>query len=133
MLFRAIVCLAGLAAVAGAEDWPQWRGPHRDGVASGFIEPKAWPEKLNLKWKIEVGEGHSSPILVGDSVYDFARLNDQETLFAIDQANGSIRWKQQYPAPYKVNSAAAGHGPGPKSTPLYANGKLFTFGLSGIL
>src|SRR6202035_2895163 len=44
-----------------------------------------------------------------------------------------IRWKQQYPAPVKVNPAAAGHGPGPKSTPLYANGKLYTFGLGGIL
>jgi outer membrane protein assembly factor BamB len=124
-------CVLVAAALAMAADWTEWRGPHRDGVL--LDEPKAWPEKLNLKWKIEVGEGHSSPILVGDSIYDFARFNDQETLFAIDPANGNIRWKQQYPAPYKVNSAAAGHGPGPKSTPLYANGKLYTLGLSGIL
>jgi len=120
-----------VATLATAADWTEWRGPHRDGVL--IDEPKTWPEKLNLKWKIEVGEGHSSPILVGDSLYDFARLNDQETVFAIDPSNGNIRWKQQYPAPYKVNSAAEGHGPGPKSTPLYANGKLYTLGLSGIL
>ena len=124
-------CVLVAAALAMAADWTEWRGPHRDGVL--LDEPKAWPDKLNLRWKIEVGEGHSSPILVGDSIYDFARFNDQETLFAIDPANGNIRWKQQYPAPYKVNSAAAGHGPGPKSTPLYANGKLYTLGLSGIL
>jgi outer membrane protein assembly factor BamB len=124
-------CALVAAALAMAADWTEWRGPHRDGVL--VDEPKAWPEKLNLKWKIEVGEGYSSPILVGDSIYEFTRLNDQETLFAIDPSNGNIRWKQQYPAPYKVNSAAAGHGPGPKSTPLYANGKLYTFGLSGIL
>jgi outer membrane protein assembly factor BamB len=125
------ICVLVGAALLTAADWTEWRGPHRDGVL--LNEPKAWPEKLNLKWKIEVGEGHSSPILVGDSIYDFARFNDQETLFAIDPSNGNIRWKQQYPAPYKVNSAAAGHGPGPKSTPLYANGELYTFGLSGIL
>jgi len=130
-IIRALVLGAACAVLAMAADWTEWRGPHRDGVL--INEPKAWPEKLNLKWKIEVGEGHSSPILVGDSIYDFARFNDQETLFAIDPSNGNIRWKQQYPAPYKVNSAAAGHGPGPKSTPLYANGKLYTFGLSGIL
>jgi len=124
-------CVLVAAALAMAADWTEWRGPHRDGVL--LDEPKAWPDKLNLRWKIEVGEGHSSPILVGDSIYDFARFNDQETLSAIDPANGNIRWKQQYPAPYKVNSAAAGHGPGPKSTPLYANGKLYTLGLSGIL
>src|ERR1700733_5900346 len=102
-----------ISSLAVASDWPEWRGPHRDGVL--LNEPKSWPEKLNLKWKIEVGEGHSSPILVGETIYDFARFNDQETLFAIDPSNGNIRWKQQYPAPYKVNSAAAGHGPGPKS------------------
>jgi outer membrane protein assembly factor BamB len=126
----AICALVG-ATLATAADWTEWRGPHRDGVL--LNEPNAWPEKLNLKWKIEIGEGYASPILVGDSIYEFTRLNDQETVFAIDPSNGTIRWKQQYPAPYKVNSAAAGHGPGPKSTPLYANGKLYTLGLSGIL
>jgi outer membrane protein assembly factor BamB len=130
-IIRALLLVCACAFVAAAADWTEWRGPHRDGVL--ITEPKAWPEKLNLKWKIEVGEGHSSPILVGDSIYDFARLNDQETVFAIDPSNGAIRWKQQYPAPYKVISAAQGHGPGPKSTPLYSNGKLYTLGLSGIL
>jgi outer membrane protein assembly factor BamB len=114
-----------------AADWPEWRGPHRDGFVTE--EPKNWPEKLNLKWKVEVGIGHSSPILAGGSIYEFARQGDKETVLAIDPSNGAIRWKQQYAAPYKMNSAAVSHGEGPKATPLYAKGKLYTFGINGML
>jgi outer membrane protein assembly factor BamB len=112
-------------------DWPEWRGPHRDGVV--IEEPQNWPEKLNLKWKTEVGIGHASPIMAAGSIYDFARQGDQETVLSIDPANGKIRWKQQYPAPYKMNPAAVSHGEGPKSTPVYADGKLYTFGINGVL
>jgi len=114
-----------------ASDWPEWRGPHRDGVVSE--EPTTWPEKLNLKWKTEVGIGHASPVMAAGSIYDFARQGDQETVLSIDPSNGKIRWKQQYAAPYTMNPAAVSHGEGPKATPLYANGKLYTFGISGIL
>jgi outer membrane protein assembly factor BamB len=114
-----------------ASDWPEWRGPHRDGVVSE--EPKTWPEKLTLKWKTEVGIGHASPIMAAGSIYDFARQGDAETVLAIDPSNGKIRWKQQYAAPYKMNPAAVSHGEGPKATPLYANGKLYTFGINGAL
>ncbi len=114
-----------------ASDWPEWRGPHRDGVVSD--EPKTWPEKLHLKWKTEVGIGHASPVMAAGSIYDFARQGDKETLLCIDPANGKIRWKQQYTAPYTMNPAAVSHGEGPKATPLYSNGKLYTFGINGIL
>jgi outer membrane protein assembly factor BamB len=71
--------------------------------------------------------------MAGGSIYEFARQSDQETVLSIDPSNGKIRWKQQYAAPYKMNSAATGHGEGPKATPLYANGRLYTLGISGIL
>lgn len=119
------------SAFLSAADWPEWRGPNRDGLLTG--EPASWPEKLNLKWKITIGEGHASPILAVGTIYIFSRLNDQETASAIDPADGKIRWQQHYPAPYKINPAATGHGQGPKSTPLYSNGKLYTLGISGIL
>jgi outer membrane protein assembly factor BamB len=124
-----MVALGSCLAMAG--DWPEWRGPHRDGVLTG--EPSSWPEKLNLKWKINVGEGHASPIVAGASAYTFSRLDDQETVTAIDPATGKIRWQQHYPAPYKMNPAATGHGLGPKSTPLYSNGRIYTLGINGIL
>ncbi len=133
MLFRAIVCLAGLAAVAGAEDWPQWRGPHRDGIASGFIEPKAWPEKLQLKWKVEVGEGHSSPVVADGRVYMHTRQGDREVLSCLRPDNGQAIWQEGYAAPYTVNPAAAAHGKGVKSTPVVADGRIYTFGINGTL
>jgi outer membrane protein assembly factor BamB len=71
--------------------------------------------------------------MAAGSIYSFARQGNEETILSIDPANGKIRWKQQYTAPYKMNSAAVSHGEGPKSTPLYSNGNLYTFGISGIL
>jgi outer membrane protein assembly factor BamB len=123
--------LVSLGSALTGADWDEWRGPHRDGTL--IAEPKAWPEKLNQKWKITVGEGHSSPILAAGTVYVFARQEGKETLLAIDPSNGNLRWKQQYPAPYKMNPAATAHGEGPKSTPLYSAGRLYTLGISGIL
>jgi outer membrane protein assembly factor BamB len=127
----ALVLLVLSAFTLIASDWPEWRGPHRDGVVSE--QPSTWPEKLNLKWKTEVGIGHASPIMAGGSIYDFARQGNEEIILSIDPSNGKIRWKQQYTAPYKMNEAAVSHGEGPKSTPLYSNGRLYTFGISGIL
>ena len=124
-----VLLLSYVALIAA--DWNEWRGPHRDGTL--IEEPKSWPEKLVQKWKITVGEGHASPILAGGTIYVFARQNGQETALSVDPSNGNVRWRQQYPAPYKMNPAAVGHGEGPKSTPLYSGGKLYTLGISGIL
>jgi outer membrane protein assembly factor BamB len=120
-----------ICASATAADWPEWRGPHRDGALNA--EPKAWPEKLKLQWKVDVGLGHASPVLAAGSIYIFARQDESETVLAIDPATGATRWKQQYVAPYTMSPPAVPHGPGPKSTPLYSNGRLYTFGISGIL
>ena len=127
---RSSAAILSFLALLGA-DWGEWRGPHRDGVLNA--EPKAWPAQLKLKWKIEVGLGHASPVLAAGTLYDFARQGDDEVVLALDPANGRTRWKQQYPAPYTMTPAAAGHGPGPKSTPLVADGKLYTLGINGIL
>ena len=75
-----VVAAATLTAVAGAQsagpDWPQWRGPNRDGTLAVFTAPKAWPEALTRKWKIEVGTGYATPIVVGNRVYAFTRQQD---------------------------------------------------------
>ena len=132
--FGVLVSVGGL--IAGwslwAEDWPQWRGPNRDGQIR-FTEPKTWPEKLTTKWKITVGEGYASPLLAGGRILQFARQGDDEVAMAIDPANGKILWRQSYPAPFEPVQSAARHGKGAKSTPLYYDGKLYTFGISGIL
>ncbi len=133
--FFIAAALSGIATTALAQsspqDYPQWRGRDRDGAASGFTEPKAWPEKLTLRWKAEVGEGYATPIVVGKTVYAFTRRDGAETLTALDAATGKIIWRTGYPAPYNAADAAAAHGAGPKATPLFYNGKLFTVGISG--
>ncbi|MGA2588434.1 MAG: PQQ-binding-like beta-propeller repeat protein [Bryobacteraceae bacterium] len=116
-----------------AQDWPQWRGPHRDGIATGFTEPKAWPEKLDLKWKVTVGEGHSSPVVADGRIYLHTRQGDREVVSALRPENGQVIWQESYDAPYKMNPAATGHGKGVKSTPVVEGGRIFTFGISGIL
>jgi len=131
MIRIAALCLL-LVQFIGAEDWPQWRGPSRDGVAP-VIQLKTWPEKLTTKWKIQAGEGYASPLLANGRILQFARQGDDEVAMAIDPANGKILWRQSYPVPYEPVSSAARHGKGPKSTPLYYEGKLYTFGISGIL
>jgi len=133
------VLLAGLTAVTAAQnaltgpDWPQWRGPRRDGTLAAFTEPKVWPDALNQRWKVTVGDGYATPILVGNRVYQFSRQQENEVLRAIDAATGKVIWERSYAAPFEMNSGAKRHGPGPKSTPTFADGRLFTLGMSSIV
>jgi outer membrane protein assembly factor BamB len=121
-------------AQSGSADWPQWRGPNRDGAATGFTEPAKWPERLVLRWKVDVGLGYAAPITVGSRVYAFSRQEPNEVLRALDIATGKVVWEASYPAPFKPNQAATRtHGTGPKSTPTFSNGKLYTLGMSGVV
>lgn len=135
--FIGAIAVTGLTTVVGGQnaspDWPQWRGPNRDGTIPTFAEPKAWPPSLTQKWKIEVGTGYATPIVVGNRVYAFSRQQENEVMRAIDAGSGKVVWETSYPAPFKMSNATARHGPGPKSTPTYANGRLFTLGMSGIV
>lgn len=126
-----LACL--LAAHGAAQDWPQWRGPARDGVAAGVKPPEKLPEQLQLRWELEVGEGRSSPIVVGARAFIFTRRGENETLTAVNLATGKELWQQEYPAPYTPNGAANGHGKGPRSTPVFAGGRVVTLGINGML
>src|SRR6266540_6278425 len=132
-----IIAFAGLTAVVGAQnaarDWPQWRGPNRDGTLASFAEPKVWPENLKRQWKIEVGTGYATPIVVGNRVFMFTRQDENEVMRAVDAGSGKVVWETSYAAKFNMNPATARHGPGPKSTPTFANGRLFTLGISGIV
>ena len=87
------------ATVLFAVDWPQWRGPARDGVVPSFQEPRAWPEKLNRKWKIAVGQGHASPIYALGRIYVFSRRQNRETAASINPEDGKMLWSESYDAP----------------------------------
>lgn len=114
-----------------AQDWPQWRGPNRDGKVKGFTEPKEWPSELTLKWKTAVGLGDSTPALVGNKLYVFTRQGDEEVNLCLDAQTGKELWKDKYAA-MAVTGPPSRH-PGPRSSPAVADGKVVTIGVGGVL
>ncbi|MGH9847348.1 MAG: hypothetical protein ACREEM_52310, partial [Blastocatellia bacterium] len=50
-----LICIGTLTFMVSAQDWTQWRGPHRDGVVKDFPAPAAWPKELKQVWKTPVG------------------------------------------------------------------------------
>ena len=73
-LIVSLLCLGSLEA----EDWPQWRGPNRDGTVVGFSIPDVWPESLDKQWSVDVGDGYSSPVVSDGQVYQLSRQGDEE-------------------------------------------------------
>jgi len=130
-----IACATGIMPVpptrAGAQDWPQWRGPHRDGKVTGFIAHQTRPQSLVEKWKTAVGSGDATPALVGDRLFVFARQGDDEVTLCLNAADGSQIWKDKYAA-QAVTGAASRH-PGPRSSPAVADRKVVTLGVGGVL
>ena len=129
----AILGLTALAPVAAGQDWPQWRGPNRDGAVTSFSAPTSWPEGLTKQWKVDVGLGYATPLLVGDRIYMYTRQGEDEVMMALDAGSGEVIWRTNYPAPFDMNPATSRHRAGPKSTPAFADGRLFTLGMSGIV
>jgi outer membrane protein assembly factor BamB len=126
-----IVCASTADARQAASDVTQWRGANRDGVVTGFTAPATWPEQLTQRWKVDVGTGYATPIVVGNRVYVFARQGEDEVMLALDAATGRQLWRTAYPAPFEMNSASKPHGQGPKSTPVFSNGRLYSIGMTG--
>jgi outer membrane protein assembly factor BamB len=112
-------------------DWPQWRGPARDGRTAA---PSAvWPKDLKEDWKVTVGVGHATPLVVGGNIYVFARQAEEEVLLCLDLKTGKELWRSAQPIAYEMHEAAKGHGKGPKSTPVFSGGNVFTLGITGVL
>ncbi len=137
MKFLPFVALAVIVAPAAAADSPHWRGPTRDGRVA---EPSGWDGKtwpLEVAWKADVGEGNSSPVVVGDTVYLMGYRDKTDTVFALNAATGQARWKQSYPAPKYGRNAVGDESfySGPSSTPEYdpATKLLYTLGCDGEL
>jgi outer membrane protein assembly factor BamB len=131
--FSLTLILALVALTAAASDWAQWRGANRDGRTADFNAPATFPKSLKEEWRATVGVGHSSPVVAGDRVFDFARQGEEEVASSFDLATGKQLWRASYAVAYTMNEAAVGHGKGPKSTPVVAGGKLYTLGITGVL
>ena len=135
----------GFGAAAPSSDWPQWRGPNRDGVTperSGW--PNGWPPKR--LWARNLGRGSSSPIVVGDRVVVMGwqgrgnlRRNPlgADTIYCLDARTGRQVWRQTYPCRYQPRTRAGDLGQygGPHSTPTWdrETGLLYTLSSDGHL
>ena len=121
------------AELDGADYWPGWLGPHRNGWVDGFQPPTLWPNQLEKGWQVEVGTGYSSPLVAGGLVYQQARQGEEEVLWCFDLESGDLKWRQSYAVPYKIAAGGERHGKGPKSSPVLASGRIFTMSILGDL
>jgi outer membrane protein assembly factor BamB len=121
------------AAPLSAGDWVQWRGPARDGVVAAASAPAAWPDGMKRAWRVDVGEGYSSPVFAGGRVFVHSRRDPDEIVTAVDFASGKTLWQRSYPAAFSKNQYAVKMAKGPNSTPLAAGERLFTLGVTGVL
>ncbi len=125
MRFRTLLLLAaalGQAAPVRAVDWPQWRGPTRDGVlpANGLALNRL-PDEPKVVWKIKSGEGLSSPVVAGGTVFHFENRGGKETMVALSAADGSEKWAKGLAPVFED-----GQGPrGPRCTPVVDGDQVF--------
>lgn len=80
-----------------------------------------------------MGLGHASPIVAGDRVWQFSRIDGREGLTALRLSDGEQLWRVDHDVPFTMNRGASPHGKGPKSTPALADGRIFTLGIAGTL
>jgi outer membrane protein assembly factor BamB len=132
-----LVALILIIAVR-AEDWPQWRGPNRDGVWSerGILETFP-PGGLKICWRAPVGIGFSSPVVADGRVYvsdsELAKPKARERVHAFDALSGKHIWNYSYDVNYPENAFDEKYPRGPISTPIVADGRIYTWGPAGNL
>jgi outer membrane protein assembly factor BamB len=126
---RSLLLVSLCVAAAPAADWPQWLGPDRDGSSSEIVLP--WKDPLKVLWRKPVGEGHSSPVIAGGKVYLFTKVKDkdQEEISAYDAKSGDLLWHKAYDRAGFTSL----FGVGPQATPAVADGRVYTYGITGVL
>jgi outer membrane protein assembly factor BamB len=117
------------ACRVGAEDWPQFLGPNRNGVSSEAGLDTSWPKDgPRVVWKCEVGAGWSGPVVAAGRLILFHRHGDEEIVASLDAATGKEQWKFSYATGYEDDF---GFDPGPRATPLVADKHVYTLGAEG--
>ncbi len=131
-----LVLMAGLAAASGpGGDWPDWRGPKRDGTSPETDLPSSWsPSGENLLWKAPY-PGRSTPVILGDRLYAFNAAGEgaslQERVLCLDAATGKLIWEYRYNVfhsdvpPHRIAWSS------PVADP--ETGNVYTYGVAGTL
>ncbi len=125
--------LAMPSCFAGDFDWTGWLGPNRDGQVSNFVVPEEFPQELSAQWSVKVGTGYGTPVVVDDRVFQHGRLGEEEVVTCLNIDSGDVIWQKRTEVPFKMGGGGERHGKGPKSCPVYASQRLFTFSITGNL
>ena len=131
----AVTCLLllSLSATTGrGDEWPQWRGPHRDGVwhETGIVE-KFESDQIEPLWRQPVGSGYSGPTVAEGNVYVTDRLVEPqqvERVHCFDWNLGTKLWTRSYPCEYTISYEA-----GPRASVTVEDGRAFALGAMGHL
>lgn len=126
---RSIGLLLIFGGVAAGADWPEWLGPRRDGSTPEIVKP--WQDKLPILWRQKVGEGNSGPVVVGNWLFLLSRVKDklEEQVTCYEASTGKVVWQSSYPR----GELKTAYGNGPRGTPAISDGKIYTFGITGLL
>src|SRR5262245_52794875 len=119
-------------AATSSGDWPQWRGPLRDGLCKETGLLTEWPEKgPPLVWKSTGrGEGYSAPTIAGGQIFGMGNRGVDELVWALNAATGKELWSAKVAA---KSSRAGGGYEGPRCSPTVDNDRLYALGIQGDL
>lgn len=122
--------VAAAAAAASGEDWPQWRGPNRDGISLETGLLREWPEGgPRLVFRAEsLGAGYSTVAVSEGRVLTLGLWSDREWVVALDAATGATLWTTPHAGDFRD-----WRGDGPRSVPTVAGGRVYALGATGQL
>jgi outer membrane protein assembly factor BamB len=126
-----VVLAASSTTLIARQDWPQILGPGRNGIYTGPPIVASFPRSgPPLIWKRDVGAGFAGPAVAAGKLVLFHRVNNRETVEAMDAATGKTLWTFDYPTSYRDDF---GFDEGPRAVPVISGGRVFTHGADGWL